>query len=245
MVLTQGFAVEEFIDKVLARTTVKVIKEKVIKVFHGTNGSLTKVSTPSRRITRAAAAAERYRPAAIREAQIEEDNGIRNKLIRDEHEEELSAVLQLVMEEHKVEEVNTEMEIELPTSPPNITIPPPPSPAKEGQGLEDSQHADKKLSKEQLEALYPKLDMDSETDSKDKQNRKSINSYSIASHSSDRVIIGLGLVEWAKVADLIEKGFKIIHTSRPAFWNEGNNMYVSTKRKMVNLAVAFGHLVQD
>ena len=99
---------------------------------------------------------------------MEEDNEIRDERIRDEYEREPGAALQLVMEEHKVREMNAEMEVELPVSPSNTTIPLSPPPAKEGQGLEDSQHADKKLSKEQLEALCPKLDTDSKVNSEEK-----------------------------------------------------------------------------
>ena len=56
---------EEFVDEALARTTIEVKEEEVIKVLHGTNGSFTKVTTSSKRVTRAAAAAERQRLAAI------------------------------------------------------------------------------------------------------------------------------------------------------------------------------------
>ena len=48
-----------------------------------------------------------------------------------------------------------------------------------------------------------------------------------------------------KVADLIEKAFEIINASRPAFWDEGNDMEGSMKRQMVNLAIVLGHLVKD
>lgn len=244
--LSQGFAVEEFFDEALARTTVEVTEEEVIKVFHGTNGSSTRVATPSKRVTRAAAAIERQRLAAIREAQIEEDNGIRDELMRDDQDGEPGLALRQVTEEFKVEGLNPEMEVEPAVPLPNAESPiPPPMPSKEGQGLEGSQHADKKLTREQLEALCPRLDTDSETDSDEERDGNSTTSESMESRCSDIITTGLGLIEWAKVADLIEKAFEIINASRPAFWDEGNDMEGGTKRKMVNLAVALGHLVED
>ena len=52
-------------DEALARTKVEVIEEEVIKMFYGTNRSTTRVTTSSKRVTRAAAAAERQRLMAI------------------------------------------------------------------------------------------------------------------------------------------------------------------------------------
>ena len=161
---------------------VEVTEDKVIKVFHGTNGSGTRVATPHKRVTRAAATAECQRLAAIREAQMEEDNGIRDKLIGDDQDGEPGLALQQVTEEFKIEELNAEMEVEPAVLLSNIELPIPPLLlSKEGQELEGSQHADKKLTKEQLEALCPKLDTDSEPGSDEEQDRDSTTSESMES----------------------------------------------------------------
>ena len=121
--------------------------------------------------------------------------------MRDDQDEEPGLALQQAAEEFRLEEVSVEMEIEPPVSTSSF------------KGLEDSQHADKKLTREQLEALCLKLDTTTKSDKGCESDSESVISDPMESRCSKLITTELGLIEWAKVADLIEKAFEIINAS--------------------------------
>ena len=119
--------------------------------------------------------------------------------MRDNQDGEPGLALRQVTEEFKVEELNAEMEVEPAVPLSNVESPIPPLPLpKEGQGLEGSQHADKKLTRKQLEALCPKLDTDSQPGSDKERDGGSTTSESMESRCSDIINTELGLIEWAR-----------------------------------------------